>query len=625
MCGIAGITDPETPPTLDLLKAMAKPLEKRGPDDFGYYQNRHVGLVHQRLSIIDISGGHQPIFNEDKSLAIVFNGEIYDYKNLRQRLVKNGHQFTTQSDTEVLIHLFEDEGPNFLNLINGMFALAVYNCNNGELFIARDRLGQKPLFYSCHDSRFAFASGPSSLLPIDWIDQTINTRAIHDYLEYQYLPTPQSIFVSINKLEPGSYAVWNNRALQIHQFWRPHITGTYSLSYSDAKEELNNKLTTAVSKRLVADVPVGLFLSGGMDSSLICALAQNQLDQQAHTFSIGFPEKKFDERDFAKQVSDYLGTKHHFLEVKPNDFDHLKEIVSDCEEPFCDASILPTSLLSKFTKEYVTVALSGDGADEFFGGYYRYRIIHMCQWLTIVPKSVRKTLCAIILKILPPKKEERTFRGRIRRLVEINDCEGLQQYLKLISRCPASLKTSLYGEAMTQNSSLPDSLHVLERFETDTSSNSKFVEKIMEIDIQSYLNDDILVKVDRASMKYGLEVRSPFLDVDVAEFAMSLPYEWKQHGVTRKKILIDTFSKYLPAEIFHRPKMGFGVPIARWIRHEWKENVQSLLLSGSLVNKNLFNKEKLEELISIHLQEKADFSYTIFALLVLELWLEQKV
>ncbi len=372
MCGIAGIIDPVTPPNLDLLKAMAKPLEKRGPDDFRHYRHNDVGLVHQRLSIIDIDGGRQPIFNEDRSLAIVFNGEIYDYKNLRVRLLKKGHTFATNTDTEALLHLYEDEGPNFLNLINGMFALAIYNCQNGELFIARDRLGQKPLFYSCYESRFAFASGPSSLLPIDWIDKTINFKAIHDYLEFQYLPTPQSIFNGISKLKPGSYAIWKNQTISIHQFWRPQISGIYSGSYANAQEELRTKLHNAVGKRLVADVPVGLFLSGGMDSSLICALAQSQLNQPAHTFSIGFPEKKFDERDFAKHVSDFLGTKHHFLEVIPNDFDHLKEIVCDYEEPFCDASMLPTSLLSKFTREQVTVALSGDGGDEFFFcGYYR--------------------------------------------------------------------------------------------------------------------------------------------------------------------------------------------------------------------------------------------------------------
>ncbi len=625
MCGIAGIIDPVTPPTLDLLKAMAKPLEKRGPDDFGCYQNNDVGLVHQRLSIIDIGGGHQPIFNEDKSLAIVFNGEIYDYKTLREQLIKKGHQFTTNTDTEVLIHLYEDEGPDFLNLINGMFALAIYNCTNGELFIARDRLGQKPLFYSCHESQIAFASGPSSLLPINWIDRTINTKAIHDYLEYQYLPTPQSIFTGIRKLPPGSYAIWKNKTFTIRQYWQPQISGSNSLSYTEAKEELYTLLQDAVGKRLVADVPVGLFLSGGMDSSLICALAQKQLNQPAHTFSMGFPEKKFDERDFAKQVSDYLGTKHHFLEVIPNDFNHLREIVCDYEEPFCDASMLPTSLLSKFTKDHVTVALSGDGADEFFGGYYRYRVIHMCQWLTIIPKSVRKTLSTLILNLLPPKTEERTFWGRIRRLVEINDCEGLEQYLKLISRFPTALKTSLYDETMNQFGDIPDSLHVLQRFETDHNNNLDLVDKIMEIDIQSYLNDDILVKVDRASMKYGLEVRSPFLDVDVADFAMSLPYGWKQRGVSRKKILIDTFSDCLPKEIFRRQKMGFGVPIARWIRQDWKDQVQSLLLSGYLVSEKFFKKEKLEQLISTHLQEKADYSYAIFALLVLELWLGQNV
>jgi asparagine synthase (glutamine-hydrolysing) len=398
---------------------------------------------------------------------------------------------------------------------------------------------------------------------------------------------------------------------------------TFNRSYREACHELRDHLRHAVGKRLVADVPLGMFLSGRMDSSIICALAQQQLDRPALTFSIGFPEKKYDERDYAQMVSHHLGTDHHFLEVVPNDFDHLRQIVRDYEEPFCDASMLPTSLLAKFTRQNVTVALSGDGADELFGGYYRYRIMHWCRLLTVCPESIRRTLARYLLKIVPPKTEERTFWGNLRRLIEISETSGLQQYLKLISRCPAGLKESLYGDAMKSLAPLPDSLEVLQCFSRSTTHDTSFIDDIMEIDQRTYLVDDILVKVDRASMAYGLEVRSPYLDTEVAEFAMSLPYHWKQQGTQRKMILSDSCSDLLPGEIFQRKKLGFGVPLARWFRGDWLEPSKALLLDGKLVAGGLFRQDRLEWLMKTHLGMKADHSYIIFALLVLEIWMQE--
>ncbi len=624
MCGIAGIIDPIAPPDLELLRSMAGPLEKRGPDDFGYYLNDSAGLVHRRLSVIDIEGGKQPIYNEDRNLIIVFNGEIYNHQSLREKLTASGHQFKSSCDTEVLVHLYEEQGPEMLNSLNGMFAFAIYNEESGELFLARDRFGQKPLFYSQAGNRLAFASGPASIAKLSWVDREIDCSAIHDYLEYQYVPTPRSIYTGIRKLPPGHWAVWKDGEMKSEQYWRPRVCGDYPNSYSEAAEELNYKLHRAVKNRLVADVPVGLFLSGGIDSSLICALAQEHLPESAHTFSIGFPEKKYDEREYAQIVAQHLGTQHHFLEVNPNDFERLRQIVSSFEEPFCDASMLPTSLLSQFTREHVTVALSGDGADELFGGYYRYRIMHLCRYLCVCPSPLRKTIKRLLLSILPPRTEERTFWGRIRRLVEISDTDGLEQYLRLISRCPSTLKERLYGQRLREQKNPRDSVEVLAALAIPGDERSG-VDAIMETDLKSYLNDDILVKVDRASMAYGLEVRSPFLDVEVAELAMSLPYKWKQRGMQRKRILVDTFRSHLPDAIVNRPKMGFGVPIARWLRSDWRDQVQSLLLEGSLVRDGFFLRDSVESLLTMHCKEQADYSYTIFALLILELWIQERI
>ncbi len=620
MCGIAGIFDGDRAPDRSLLERMASSLTKRGPDAGGFFVNGAAAVAHRRLSVIDLQTGDQPIYNEDRTLALVCNGEIYDYAELRSELISKGHTFYTESDSEVLLHLYEEHGPEMLDAVNGMFAFAILHVDTGDFFMARDRLGQKPLFYASVPRRFAFASGPSALKALDWVDTTFEPAAIHDYLEYQYIPTPRSIFRGVCKLPPGHRAFWKNHELLVEPYWRPAMTADFHSDYGAAKAELDSRLRAAVRRRLVADVPLGIFLSGGVDSSLICALAHEVGGNRPKTFSIGFPEKKYDERDYAAQVAAHFGTEHHFLEVSPNDFDRLSRIVVDFEEPFCDASMLPTSLLSEFTRRHVTVALSGDGADELFGGYYRYRIMKLCEKLRLIPAALRRRVSRSLQYVMPPRTEERTFWGRARRLLDISENDGLDRYLRLISRCPSPLKESLYGDRMGATGSLGKSVDVLSRHR-DRNSFQEPIDELMEIDIKTYLTDDILVKVDRASMAYGLEVRNPFLDVEVVELALSLPYDWKQRGARRKRILVDTFAGSLPPGIAGRRKMGFGVPIARWLRQEWKEPMRELLLNGRLVGDGYFRKDRLSWLIQSHLERQADYSYTIFALIVLELWM----
>ncbi len=596
---------------------MSMPLVQRGPDGEGYFLQNALGLAHRRLSVIDLHTGDQPMFNEDKSLVLVFNGEIYDYRILRHELVAKGHTFRTESDSEVLLHLFEEEGEQMCRRLNGMFAFVIANLKTNELFLARDRLGQKPMFYATSGKRLAFASGPSSLRALPWIDTSIDPASLHNYLEFLYVPEPHSIHRGISKLPPGSWARFKDGEWTQHKYWQPEMSGDYDGSYSDAKAMLRDQLSAAVNRRLVADVPLGMFLSGGMDSSIICALAQQQLGESSpRTFAIGFTDPKYDEREHAAAVAKHLGTNHHFLEVNPGDFSHLEWTVKQYEEPFADSSMLPTTLLSKFTREHVTVALSGDAADELFGGYYRYRVYKLLEFLRVCPRAMRSVVRTMLLKLLPPMTEERSLAGKIRRLVDLGDVDGLERYLRIISRFPESNRRAIYGDQM-KSAELQPSIGVLQN-KLDGGAN---INRITELELKTYLVDDILTKVDRASMAHSLEVRSPFLDPGVVDLALSLPYRYKQHGAERKRILKDAFQDLLPADIFARRKMGFGVPIASWLRGDWRKPATELLLDGQAVAKGWLDRPALESFLNTHLNEQADHSYPLFALIVFELWL----
>ena len=597
--------------------AMSESLAKRGPDDLGLHAADPVGLIHRRLSIIDLAGGHQPIYNEDRNLAIVCNGEIYDFCELRKELEARGHQFSTSSDTEVILHLYEEEGPACLERLNGMYAFAIAHLDSGELFLARDRFGQKPLFFAESAGRFAFASGPAALATLDWVDDSLDFGAIHDYLEYLYLPCPRSIYCGVRKLPPGHYAIWKDGTLRQHRYWQAYFRDDFAGDYEEAKAAVRKTLGAAVKRRLVADVPLGLFLSGGLDSSIVTALAAEH--GPVKSFSIGFPETAYDERAHAQAVANHLGTEHHFLEVQPEDFPLLEQAVEFYEEPFSDSSLLPTCLLSRFTRQHVTVALGGDGADELFGGYYRFRVAHLLRHLDHIPAPIRCGLRNALLKALPPRSEERSTFGKIRRLIELCDGDERGRYRATLSRFSESERRAIYGPAMCAATGFGGDVLAYRRHD-----HHLLVDAIMELDCVRYLPDDILVKVDRASMAYGLEVRSPFLDREVAELAFSLPYAWKQQGRTRKRILVDAFGGRLPAGIATRAKMGFGVPVAAWLRGPWRDPVRSHLLDGQLIARGICDRPGLATMLDRHQACQADHSYALFSLLMLALWLDSQ-
>ena len=614
MCGIAGLYQPKEEITEELLKKMAAPMALRGPDGEGRFIQGPIGLTHRRLSIIDIAGGHQPIFNADKTLAIVCNGELYEFEKHRNELIQKGHSFQSQSDSEVILKLYEEYGKDCLKRMNGMFAFAIVHLPSREIFIARDRFGQKPLYFTQQGRNFAFASGPRSLLPLNWLDSSISSESIHQFLQFYCVPQEQSIYQNIQKLPPAHYAIWDGFSLEIKSYWQYKNDSSFTGSYQEAVEETRSLMTRAVQRRMVSDVPVGSFLSGGVDSSIITAIAKKE-KVDLKTFSIAFSEKQYDERKYSQLVADHLQTEHLLQEVKASDINLVRQVAQDYEEPFADASMLPFYLLSQSASEQVTVALSGDGADELFGGYYRYQALAKQQKLKQVPQIFSKGIQAIA-DFLPNSANERSKSAKIKRFAKLLNLPLDEAYWRTISRWQDSYSSELYSDEFRQSL---NHQHTLSPIQKNLDSEAKILDQLMSLEAKQYMPDDILVKVDRASMAASLEVRSPFLDQDLANFAMTLPSHFKMKGNKRKRILEDAFADQLPKEVFDRKKMGFGVPLAQWFRTCWQKESQDILLNSSFLG-NYFQRKGLEKILSEHQNSQFDHSYTLYALMNLALW-----
>jgi asparagine synthase (glutamine-hydrolysing) len=618
MCGIAGILDFQDPPSQELLERIAVPLVQRGPDDGGWLLRGPFGLVHQRLSIIDLEGGRQPILNEDESLAIVCNGEIYNFPELRIQLEAQGHHFRTHSDSEVVLHLYEEEGPACVNRLNGMFAFAIADFNRQEFFLARDRFGQKPLCFAMDKGRFAFASLPSALLPLPWISQTINSAGLHLYFDWQCIPAPHTFWQGIAKLPPGGWLRWRHGDCETGTLASAR-TDEFPNSFEEAANTLRGILDRAVHRHLLADVPVGAFLSGGLDSSAIAAVAAAILrkeGQKLQTFSIGFAEKDYDEREYAAVVARKIGSEHHFLEVDPADIGLLGPLIDACGEPFADASLIPTALLAQFARGHVKTVLGGDGADELFGGYYRYQVLNASRRLDFIPAGLRNAACHSCLAMLPGAALERSRLGKLRRLLELGYHAPSDRPLALASRFPEKRRFAMYS---------PEFRDCLGDFRSHDHGAPLGLDpdSLMRYEQATYLPDDTLAKVDRGSMAFGLEVRAPYLDHEVADFALSLPTSFKMSRGIRKRILAEAFHGILPETIPGRAKMGFGVPLAHWFRGDWRGWSQDLILSGIL--DLIFSRPALEKMLREHQDEQADHGAAIYSLLVLALYLDRNV
>ena len=609
----------------DILSEMNSRLEHRGPDADGGWSDGNIGLAHRRLSIIDLHDGAQPMTNEDGTVHITFNGEIYNHNQLRGDLQAKGHIFKTKCDTEVIVHLYEEYGKECVTHLNGMFAFGIYDSKKEYLLLARDRLGQKPLvfFYKEEGSKttVAFSSELHSLKAHPSMPTEISPQALHDYLTLQYIPAPETIYKGVNKLPPAFILECSREhpLPRVSQYWKCSYSEKAKLSHKEASSKLNELLSSAVKDRMMSDVPLGAFLSGGIDSTVITGLMKPNSLMPIQTFSIGFSDAKYDERHFAKIAAEAFGTEHHSKIVNPADFAVLEKLVRHYGEPYSDASMIPTYFLCQFARKNVTVALSGDGADELFAGYYRYLVMKYTRIADLLPYKMRNMLATAVMKILPSYSEERNNVARLTRILNAVGSSTENRYLNLISRFPEKMKRSIYTPEFANFALRNTQRHFDELYSQCTAVN--YAEKAMEIDLATYLPGDILTKVDIASMANSLEVRSPFMDHNLVEFAASLEMKFKQNGNTRKSILKDTYSKLIPKQLQERQKMGFGVPIAQWLRGEWKEIAKERLLEGSAVKSSYFNRDAVENMINEHISHTADYSYPLWSMLVFELWL----
>lgn len=632
MCGIAGgvHTAGAEPLSESVLRQMTGVLSHRGPDDEGFYFDEHGGaaLGHRRLSIIDLAGGHQPLSNEDGTVWTVLNGEIYNYRELQNRLQASGHKLKTDTDTEVIVHLYEEYGAGLVQHLRGMFSIAVWDTRKKRLLLLRDRLGQKPLVYRATSTHLYFASELKALLQVPGAPRTLNPRAVDAYLTYQYVPHPECILQEYRKLPPGHQAVWEDGRLTVEPYWQPPceagtapawLAGSGEWSADQWKSKLRETLTESVRLRMRSDVPLGAFLSGGVDSTIISGLMQEQSERPVLTFSIGFPVKSFDERVFARQAAEHLGTEHHELVVEPQALEVLPRLIWQYDEPFADSSAIPTMALSELTRGHVTVALSGDGGDELFAGYDRYQAVQLAAQFDRLPGFARRMLAARLWQKIPASVNQRSILRRGKRFLAALGEEPQRRYLNWVSTFGRQTRYGLYTAGFLESLAGADSADfLLEAYRGCPSRD--LVTRTTVADMLTYLPCDILTKVDLASMTFGLECRSPFLDHHVAELAVAMPLEQKLKGRKGKRILLETFGDLLPESIQQRPKMGFGVPLGDWFRGELRPMLEETLLSSRALQRGLFNPAAVRQLIDEHQQQRWDHSYRLWALICLELW-----
>jgi len=611
MCGIAGlVTMGGETPARDALAAMGMAMAHRGPDDATVEVYGRAGFSFRRLSIIDVAGGAQPLHNEDGSCHVILNGEIYNHVDLRAELASLGHRFKTHSDVEIVVHGYEEWGDAVVPRLRGMFAFALWDERRERLLIGRDRLGKKPLVYHVANGRIAFASELQGLLKAPGVPRTVDLAAIHDYLTYQYVPAPLTAFEDVRKLPPAHTLVFENGRARVAPYWSLSFRGNGPVSEADAVEELRRRLREAVKIRLMSEVPLGAFLSGGIDSSTVTALMAEW--GQVKTFSIGFEDDDFNELPFARMVAERYATDHREFIVRPDAAEILPKLVEHYGEPYADSSAVPTYYLARLTSEHVTVALNGDGGDELFAGYPRYGALAAYEALARAPFRSR----------LPGPLEgwaRRWLPSRAVRFLGAVSARPEESYARTVSYFSPEEKAALYSDEMRTAVGSLDSYELL--YDLYRRSDAPdLLGRTLYVDTLTYLPGDLLVKVDIATMANSLEGRSPFLDHDLVEFAASLPSDFKLRRGQGKYLLRKAAADLLPSPILTRPKMGFGVPISRWFRGELRPFLNDVLLSPAAAARPFFKRESVESLVRRHLSGAEDHSPRLWALLMLELW-----
>lgn len=630
MCGICGIAKEDNRERIpaSLLSSMCKTLIHRGPDDEGFFIEKNVALGVRRLSVIDLEGGHQPLANEDGSICVVHNGEIYNFPALQTELKSRGHTFRTKTDTETIVHCYEDQGDDFVQEFRGMFAFALWDGREEKLILVRDRIGIKPLYYTLLEDRtLVFASELKAILVHPKVKRALDPRALDLFLTLEYVPSPLSIFKTIHKLPAGSILIYKRGDVQIRKYWDIELEPKTAEKISKAtllslKDKLYSLLKESVKLRLISDVPLGAFLSGGIDSSSIVGLMSELGISPLRTFSIGFEETSYSELDHARRIAQKFDTVHEEFIFQPQIVDFAEKLIRHLDEPLGDFSIFPAYLVSKMARPHVKVILSGDGGDELFGGYEHYQ----AQKLSEFPLSslLQKSLLAAVKK-LPPSGKKKGVWNKIRRYGQGLEYSPENRHLRWMMFFSPEEKKGLYSKDLTYELEGIREIHEIDPFQKVFQNLNRFdpVSGELYLDLKTYLADDILVKVDRMSMAASLETRVPLLDHKIVEFLFKLPGNLKLRGLTSKWIFKKTMERLLPSPNIYRSKEGFSMPIKNWLRHELKDLMFDYLNEGRIEADGLFNFDTIKKMINSHLKGRENYSHQLWALLVFEIWKEQ--
>jgi asparagine synthase (glutamine-hydrolysing) len=603
MCGISGVFSDQVIHSR-FVETSIEDIAHRGPDERGFFQSQNCVLGMCRLAIIDVSSGQQPSFDSKGDVVSVFNGEIYNFRELRESLLSRGHQISGSGDSALIPFLYREYGDQFPSKLQGMFAIAVYDTTKKKLLLARDRLGKKPLWYNRHENSIRFSSESKGLKALG-VPRKLNESVVPEFLRYGYINAPRSAWMGVEQLPPASLLTFENNNLKVQKYWNPSDISEAVISFEEAKKETTRLLREAVKTRLVSERPIGAFLSGGIDSTIVTALMQKESESAVHTYSIGFSDLQFDESRFASQVAEAIGTKHHERMIEADPLLIVETLPKVLDQPFADSSIIPTFLLSKFAREEVVVALSGDGGDEGFAGYERYRAGRFLD-------LINPLLAANPAKFLP---ENRIANPRLRKLIKHSSFQSLSsRYRGFQSLFQHNEMQSIVDPELLKKSWSDDFLNHWNSIPTKDR-----IRKMQEMDIRTYLPGDLMYKVDMASMANSLEVRSPFLDYRVVEFGLSLPAKYKIGGGENKHILREIAREFVPARLIDRPKMGFGIPRARWLREDLKHLVHEILLDKQSRSRGWYQFNKVEDLVIRH-NRGLNLDSLIWPMLMLELW-----
>ena len=616
MCGICGFNWQDE----SLVRSMAQTIIHRGPDQEGVFCSPEISLAHRRLSIIDLSeNGRQPMFNEDGTVVLVFNGEIYNFLELREQLESKGHQFSSRSDSEVIIHAYEEWGVESISKLRGMFAYALYDKKKDSLLLVRDRIGIKPLYYYHSAQKFIFASEIKAILEDPDVERRVNFQALYDYLGFEFVPAPQTMFEGINKLPAGHYLLLEGNQVTIKKYWDLNFQQSAPpSSFDEAVEKMREHLDYAVKSHLVSDVPLGVFLSGGLDSSCIVALMRKHISGSLKTFTIGYEDKSFSELDYAQIVAEHCQTDHHVLMLDTLRSEYVEKTLYHLDEPMTDLSTVPLYLLCKQAREHVTVCLSGEGADESFAGYDRFKASRLSRWFNIMPSFLRKEIIGNGMKLLPDQPQKKGAVNMLKRFVEGANLDPAGHHLRWQYFLNKNLEQNLFADTF-KNRTTMDPFRQVREYSDQCDAGSDSVNREIYLDMRFMMTDSVLMKVDRMSMASSLEIRVPLLDHVLVEYMASLPGDWKLKKLTTKYIFRAALEGLLPDKIVHRGKQGYSLPVKHLLRGELNSYMIQLLNDSKLIRENM-DSSYINTLIDEHCSMKQNHNHILWALINVAIW-----